>query len=350
MALLHSSCTHGTHGTSSRRQSPTCTMTTVAPAGPRVNGRFLEADGRRFLVKGVTYGTFAPDQHGGQYPLPAQIDEDFRLMAQAGFNTVRVYTVPETGLLDTAARHGLRVMVGVPWTQHVAFLGDRALTRGIREQMASTVRDAGVAPGGVDVRRRQRDSAVGRPLARPGPHRALPPRSLRRGEAGVADSLLTYVNFPPTEYLDLDCYDVCSFNVYLHAEADLRAYLARLQHVAGAQAVPAGGGRRRQPARRARRPGGHHGDARAGRVRGRRLRRGGVRLDRRVVARRPPRWTTGVRPRGQGAPAEAGAARSCRGRSPRRRSRPMPGPAGRRCRWWSAPTTPPTPSTSAWRR
>ena len=85
-------------------------MTTVAPAGPRVNGRFLEADGRRFLVKGVTYGTFAPDPSGGQYPLPAQIDEDFRLMAQAGFNTVRVYTVPEMGLLDTAARHDLRVM------------------------------------------------------------------------------------------------------------------------------------------------------------------------------------------------------------------------------------------------
>jgi hypothetical protein len=53
------------------------------------------------------------------------------------------------------------------------------------------------------------------------------------GKQASPESLLTYVNFPPTEYLDLDCYDVCSFNVYLHAEADLRAYLARLQHVAG---------------------------------------------------------------------------------------------------------------------
>ncbi len=52
-------------------------MTTVAPAGPRVNGKFLEVDGRRFLVKGVTYGTFAPDADGGQFPPPAQIDEDF---------------------------------------------------------------------------------------------------------------------------------------------------------------------------------------------------------------------------------------------------------------------------------
>jgi GT2 family glycosyltransferase/sugar lactone lactonase YvrE len=46
---------------------------------------------------------------------------------------------------------------------------------------------------------------------------------------------LTYVNFPPTEYLDLDAFDVCAFNVYLHSEPDLRAYLARLQHIAGAR-------------------------------------------------------------------------------------------------------------------
>ena len=47
------------------------------------------------------------------------------------------------------------------------------------------------------------------------------------------DRLFTYVNFPPTEYLDLPFLDVCAFNVYLHSEANLRRYLARLQHVAG---------------------------------------------------------------------------------------------------------------------
>src|SRR4029079_9813238 len=46
-------------------------------------------------------------------------------------------------------------------------------------------------------------------------------------------SLFTYVNFPPTEFLDLSFFDVCAFNVYLHRESDLRAYIARLQHVAG---------------------------------------------------------------------------------------------------------------------
>src|SRR5438552_10162563 len=45
--------------------------------------------------------------------------------------------------------------------------------------------------------------------------------------------LSTYVIFPPTEYLDLTFSDVCAFNVYLQREPELRAYLARLQHIAG---------------------------------------------------------------------------------------------------------------------
>ena len=52
-------------------------------------------------------------------------------------------------------------------------------------------------------------------------------------KAASPESLFTYVNFPPTEFLDLSFFDVCAFNVYLHREPELRAYLARLQHVAG---------------------------------------------------------------------------------------------------------------------
>src|SRR5439155_11545998 len=47
------------------------------------------------------------------------------------------------------------------------------------------------------------------------------------------DTLFTYVNFPPTEFLDLSFFDICAFNVYLHRQQELRPYLARLQHVAG---------------------------------------------------------------------------------------------------------------------
>lgn len=206
---------------------------TFASAGPRVSGKFLEVDGQRFLVKGVTYGTFAPDADGAQFPPLKQIDRDFALMAEAGINTVRVYTVPDPSLLDAALRHGLKVMIGIPWTQHIAFLGDRGLVRSIREQAAATVRSLASHPAALLF-------AVGNEIP-PAIVRWHGAAKVERFLHGLYDackqaaprSLITYVNFPPTAFLDLDCFDVHSFNVYLHRETDLRAYLARLQHAAG---------------------------------------------------------------------------------------------------------------------
>ena len=103
------------------------------------DGKFLRAGDERFLVKGVTYGTFAPDPDGYQFPGLSQVSEDFRLMAGLGINTVRVYTTPRRDLLDEAARHGLRVMVGLPWSQHVAFLDDRRLRHEIERNVVRAV-------------------------------------------------------------------------------------------------------------------------------------------------------------------------------------------------------------------
>ena len=76
-----------------------------AAGRPRVDGKFLSIDGQRFLIKGVAYGTFAPDESGAQFPRPERIRQDFGLMAAAGINTVRTYTAPSPVLLDTAAEH-----------------------------------------------------------------------------------------------------------------------------------------------------------------------------------------------------------------------------------------------------
>src|SRR4029453_14802519 len=98
----------------------------VSRVMPRVvvDGKFLSAGDTRFLVKGVTYGTFAPRQDGSQYPPDPLVRQDFRAMAAGGFNSVRVYTPPPLRLLDEAQAAGLRVMIGLPWTDHVAFLDD----------------------------------------------------------------------------------------------------------------------------------------------------------------------------------------------------------------------------------
>jgi len=200
---------------------------------PRVNGKFLAVEGRRFLVKGVSYGTFAPDADGVQFPCAARVAQDFALMVDAGINTVRTYTAPPMHLLDEAALHGLRLMIGLPWSQHIAFLDDRQLQRTIRREAAAHVRALANHPAALLF-------AVGN---------EIPPSIVRwHGQARIERflrelcdavksaspaSLLTYVNYPPTEYLDTECFDVTSFNVYLHREPDLRAYLARLQQIAG---------------------------------------------------------------------------------------------------------------------
>src|SRR3982751_1314227 len=104
-----------------------------------VDGKFLSTRDGRFLVKGVTYGTFAPQESGRQFPDASLVRRDFAAMAQAGLNTVRVYTPPTREMLDTAAEAGLRVLVGVPWTQHVAFLDDRSLADSIRRDVVRQV-------------------------------------------------------------------------------------------------------------------------------------------------------------------------------------------------------------------
>ena len=200
---------------------------------PRTAGKFIETAGERFLIKGVCYGTFAPSDGNGHFPRLEQVRADFALMARSGFNTVRTYTVPSLALLDEAARCGLRVMIGLPWSQHVAFLDDARLTRDIRREVAAHVRTLGSHPAALLF-------AVGNEI----PPSVVRWHGHRRVTGFLEDlcadarsasphSLLSYVNYPPTEYLELDCFDVCAFNVYLHREADLRAYLARLQQIAG---------------------------------------------------------------------------------------------------------------------
>ena len=206
-----------------------------APSTLRVaiDGKFLRIGDDRFLVKGVTYGTFAPDAEGYQFPPAEQVEQDFRLMAELGINTVRVYTAPRRDLLDAALAHGLRVMVGLPWSQHIAFLDDRKLRRQIEDELLSRVQELGDHPAvlmfalGNEI-----PPSIVRWHGRLRIERFLR-RLYHRAKEISPKSLFTYVNFPPTEFLDLSFFDVCAFNVYLHRESDLRAYIARLQHVAG---------------------------------------------------------------------------------------------------------------------
>jgi len=82
---------------------------------PRAHGKSLFIGDEKLYVRGVTYGTFRPNDETQDFPDRAAVAEDFAAMAENGINAVRVYTVPPRWLLDLALEHGLRVMVGLPW-------------------------------------------------------------------------------------------------------------------------------------------------------------------------------------------------------------------------------------------
>jgi len=213
--------------------TPRPSTTGVATDRPRISGKFFRLGEETFYLKGVTYGTFAPAPDGSQFPSAERVQGDFALMSARGLNAVRLYTPPRPEMLDEASRWGLRLMIGLPWTQHVAFLDDAKLAREIRREVVSQVRALHGHPAALLF-------ALGNEIPPPvvrwhGQKRVE--RFLRElvddARQVAPESYFTYVNYPPTEFLGLEFFDVCAFNVYLHEPDNLRAYLGRLQHIAG---------------------------------------------------------------------------------------------------------------------
>lgn len=221
-----------TASTASDGGRPTEPAASEAPR-PRVDGKFLSVDGRRFWVKGVTYGTFAPDADGHQFPARPIVECDFAQMAASGLNSVRVYTVPPRWLLDVAQVHGLKVMVGLPWEQHIAFLGEFGRAAAIEQRVREGVRSCAGHPAVLCF---SIGNEIPAPICRWHGPRAVE-RFLRRlydaAKAEDPGALVTYVNFPSTEYLRLRFLDFITFNVYLEKQDRLEAYLYRLQNLAG---------------------------------------------------------------------------------------------------------------------
>ena len=203
----------------------------------RVDGKFLAAGDDRLWVRGVTYGTFAEARDGERFGTPERVERDFASMATHGINAVRTYMAPPRWVLDTALRHGLRVMVGLSWEQHVAFLDDRpgaaSIVDRVREQAARCAGHPAVLSFAVG-------NEIPTPIVRWHGRRSVErfiERLCTAVRAEDSDALLTYVNYPSTEYLRLPFLDFLSFNLYLGDWRDVSRYLARLQNLAGEKPV-----------------------------------------------------------------------------------------------------------------
>jgi hypothetical protein len=114
-----------------------------ASGGPRLMtaGKYLRpGDDRSFFMRGISYGPFKPNSRDEPFPEDARLSADLRHITTLGFNTVRIYDLPTATLLREVEALGLRLIVGVPWMEHVDFLSDRALRCEIRTRITDAAR------------------------------------------------------------------------------------------------------------------------------------------------------------------------------------------------------------------
>jgi glycosyltransferase involved in cell wall biosynthesis len=208
-------------------------VSAAAGVRPRVRGKFIFLGNEKLYIRGVTYGTFRPRKDGSEYPDPEVVEQDFARMSANGLNAIRTYTVPPRWLLDAAQRHGLYVMVGLPMERYVGFLSDKKGAPNIDVLVRAGVR---ICAGHPAVLCYTIGNEIPASIVRWHGHRRIE-RYLKRlyqaAKAEDPDGLVTYVNYPSTEYLQLPFLDLVCFNVYLEEQERLEAYLARLQNLAG---------------------------------------------------------------------------------------------------------------------
>lgn len=205
----------------------------ISTIRPRVQGKFIFAGDKKLYVRGVSYGGFRPNENGIEFPNQEVVERDFAQMAANGINAVRTYTTPPRELLDIAQEHDLHIMVGLTGEQFVGNLIDNHRFAEIETMVRSRVRSCAGHPAVLCY-------AIGNEIPA-SIVRWLGPDEVERYLAQLyrvikdedPDCLVTYVNYPTTEYLDLPFLDLLCYNVYLETQEQLKSYLPRLHNIAG---------------------------------------------------------------------------------------------------------------------
>ena len=158
---------------------------------------------------------------------------EFQKIRAAGFDTLRLFTLPDGDFLDAAEKAGLQVFAGLDWWQFGDFRARPGIFSAARVRLSAWLeKHAGYsALSGVYVGNEIRADLV----------RWMGPVTVRRaieelialGRGIAPDLLFAYANYPSTEYLEPGNADFSAFNIYLEHPADYAAYLRRLQNIAG---------------------------------------------------------------------------------------------------------------------
>ena len=190
------------------------------------DGKFFRCGQERIHPRVVTYGPFP----GGW---PSDFTRDFRRIASAGFDAIRLYEIPDRRLLDTAQACGLKVMGTLMWQQNADFLSQPSRLSAAKVQLTHQLQATAEHPALAAV---YVGNEIPADLVR-----WMGPRAVQRALEDLIELareiaphlLFAYANYPSTEYLEPGNADFTAFNVYLEDPAAYRAYLKRLHHIAG---------------------------------------------------------------------------------------------------------------------
>ncbi|HKS38233.1 MAG TPA: glycosyl transferase, partial [Verrucomicrobiae bacterium] len=187
-----------------------------SPPRPVVDGKFFRVGGRKFPVKGLTYGPFAPNDQNEMFPSRDQTARDFKQVRELGANLLRVYYPPPPWLLDLAEEHALKLLIDIPWAKHLCFLDSQKAKAEARETVRRVVKDCGRHPA---VFAFSVVNEIPAEIVRWSGVRNVTDFieqliDVAKGED--PDCLCTFASFPPTEFLRPRNMDFVCFNVYLH--------------------------------------------------------------------------------------------------------------------------------------
>src|SRR5438552_118488 len=217
-------------------------MAVVGTSASRVNvdGKFFRLDGRKFYIKGLTYGPFAPNERKEMFPSREQTARDLRQIRELGANLLRVYYVPPRWFLDLAAQHDLKVLVDIPWLKHLCFLESDRLKAEVRDAVRTAVE---TCRGHAAVFAYSVVNEIPAEIVRWSGARDVADfidELVEVAKSVDPDCLCTFSSYPPTEFLHPQNIDFVCFNVYLHQRKPFENYLARLQTLADAKPLMLG--------------------------------------------------------------------------------------------------------------
>jgi len=199
---------------------------------PAVSGKFFRLGEKKFFLKGVTYGPFAPNDEGDHFPTKERAQRDLELIRNLGANLLRVYNVPPRWLLDLAEKYEVKFLIDIPWSKHLCFLDSDDLRAEAHQAVADAVRSCARHPSvfaysvvneiSPDIVRWSGTQAI----------EEFIDGLVATAKAMDPECLCTFANYPSTEFLNPKTIDFVCFNVYLHNRRPFENYLARLQMIA----------------------------------------------------------------------------------------------------------------------